>query len=346
MTERAQDDGADAGADQRKGEDQSPGVNAVWAFLAITVLISTTVVYVIGNLLDNADATILTVLVPSLVAIVMTGTAKGRLGVRRLLRLRGTNRSSVRLLALAAFGTPLVALAAIGSGTLVTGDSHNFGLPDDGIIVLLPLLVIALGEEYGWRGYALPGLQTRYSGLVAAIIVGVVHWLWHYPPSLLDTGVPLDTPFWLFGLWVVALSVLMMVVYNASGGAVGLMILFHFASNLAFVFLPLLPENTDDDVTTFSIFVGFAVAAAVAAVLFQRRTGGHPLLSKSPARPHSSGHHRGLRSARPRCRAHAQASPPGPERTRSVLIRPETCRHRRSQTRPSRSSPPPSRGTR
>ena len=123
-------------------------------------------------------------------------------------------------------------------------------------------------------------LQTRYSAFVAALIVGLAHWIWHYPASLIDTGVPLDTPFWLFGLFVVALSVMVTSVFNASGGAVGLAILFHFASNAAFVFLPLLPENRGGELTTFSIFVVLALAVSVATVLVR---GPASLSNKSPA---------------------------------------------------------------
>jgi membrane protease YdiL (CAAX protease family) len=187
---------------------------------------------------------------------------------------------SARLVVVSALGVPLLALIAIGLGTMVTGDTYDFGMPSDGLIVLLPLIIIAVGEEYGWRGYALPGLQRRYSALAAALIVGVVHWIWHYPPSLIDTGVPLDTPFWLFGLFVVAWSVMMTSIFNASTGAVGLMILFHFASNAAFVFMPLLPEHRGGELTTFSIFVALTLVAALATVLIN---GPASLSRKAPA---------------------------------------------------------------
>ncbi|MFB3044679.1 MAG: type II CAAX prenyl endopeptidase Rce1 family protein, partial [Acidimicrobiia bacterium] len=74
-------------------------------------------------------------------------------------------------------------------------------------------------------------LVDRYSALVAGIITGAAWWLWHYPPSLIGTGTPLDTPFWLFGIWVVAATVLMTSVFNASRGSVGLMMLFHLTAN-------------------------------------------------------------------------------------------------------------------
>ena len=42
--------------------------------------------------------------------------------------------------------------------------------------------------------------------------------------------------------------------------------LFHLASNAAFVFLPLLSEHRGGDLTTFSIFVALAVVLAAVVV--------------------------------------------------------------------------------
>ena len=43
------------------------------------------------------------------------------------------------------------------------------------------LIVIALGEETGWRGFAMPRLQEKHSALTASLILGTLVALWHLP---------------------------------------------------------------------------------------------------------------------------------------------------------------------
>ncbi len=48
--------------------------------------------------------------------------------------------------------------------------------------LFLFLVVFAgLGEEFGWRGFAVPRLQVRHSAFVTSLGIGVLHSLWHTP---------------------------------------------------------------------------------------------------------------------------------------------------------------------
>ncbi len=58
--------------------------------------------------------------------------------------------------------------------------------PVSGLIVVFAVRLInpldgPMGEEPGWRGFVLPGLQAERSPLLATLILGVLVTLWHFP---------------------------------------------------------------------------------------------------------------------------------------------------------------------
>jgi len=88
----------------------------------------------------------------------------------------------------------------------------------------------ATGEELGWRGYALPGLQKRFNPLASAIILGLVVSGWH---GLLHLVSPTGIPEWQFWLLLVSYSIIVTWAYNKSRGSVLIATLFHFAFNFS-----------------------------------------------------------------------------------------------------------------
>lgn len=76
-----------------------------------------------------------------------------------------------------------------------------------------------LGEEIGWRGYALNHLQKKHSPLVASIIIGLVWGFWHTPLWIVTsgyTGVQLIEYAALFLVGIICTSVIMTYFYNRS----------------------------------------------------------------------------------------------------------------------------------
>jgi len=89
------------------------------------------------------------------------------------------------------------------------------------------LLLGPLGEEFGWRGLALPLLQRRFSPFWASIILGVVWAVWH-APAFAMSGTPQSA--WSFGpffLGLIAITVIMTPLFNASGGSLLIATLYH-----------------------------------------------------------------------------------------------------------------------
>src|SRR5215218_971300 len=98
------------------------------------------------------------------------------------------------------------------------------------LFLLFPLLLILdgpLGEEPGWRGFALPRLQVGYSALFASLILGAIWAFWHLPKLMMDSSFR-PVPFVLFAI---AGAILFTWVYNSTNGSVLLTILFHGSVN-------------------------------------------------------------------------------------------------------------------
>ena len=79
------------------------------------------------------------------------------------------------------------------------------------------LLWIGLGEEPGWRGFALPRLLAGRTALAAALILGIIHLVWHLPLFGVEYDAANILP---WGITVVCFSIVIAWVWLATGGSV------------------------------------------------------------------------------------------------------------------------------
>lgn len=99
---------------------------------------------------------------------------------------------------------------------------------------LLPILGLklflggGLGEEFGWRGFMQPVLQTKHSWVNASIIVAFFWVLWHLPSTVL--GGELGNPI-VFVVTLIGYSIILAWIYNASGRSIFWPALFHGLAN-------------------------------------------------------------------------------------------------------------------
>lgn len=91
------------------------------------------------------------------------------------------------------------------------------------------LLTSPLGEEPGWRGYALPKLQGMMGPFWATMILGVLWAGWHLPLFLIKGWTSASIP--VFALFMIAYSTIITFVVNASGNSVLVAVIAHSAAN-------------------------------------------------------------------------------------------------------------------
>jgi membrane protease YdiL (CAAX protease family) len=150
---------------------------------------------------------------------------------------------------------------AFGSARLVSifGASPNLVLF---AIATFVVEAIANGEEIGWRGYALPRLQSRYHALYSALVVGLVWSLWHIP-LWINSWNPVAYTWYTAG--VLAKSVFITWIYNNTGGSLLVATLCHATWNTLGSLLPLTSVVSNTDIGTLAVIT--LVEVAVAAVI-------------------------------------------------------------------------------
>lgn len=229
-----------------------------------------------ANSTGNEDITMLVPLSPSIIAILVAVFAGGWQGFKALVPDQIRFRFNPIWYVYALLLIPILALIAALIQGYMSGE--NFSFLDQSLVkIIIVVLLISLGEEFGWRAFALPRLQERFSPLVSSLILGVIWGLWHYPGYLVGVGTPLEMPFYLFMLWVIPGTILITWGYNASGSII-IPILMHASANFAFAFLPLLPEWTGE-LNTFIILVSILWTAVIIGVVWSMR--GQKALSMS-----------------------------------------------------------------
>lgn len=126
----------------------------------------------------------------------------------------------------------LLTISAVGLHILLGAQIQpGFELPDAGSMAIRFVFIffwIGLGEEPGWRGFVLPRLLVRQTALVAALIVGLIHMVWHLPLYGHEYDAASVVP---WGISVFCYSIVICWVYLHTGGSILMPMLLHASNN-------------------------------------------------------------------------------------------------------------------
>jgi len=164
---------------------------------------------------------------PLLAAVLVSRFEPG--GVRALFRPLAIWRVSPVWYLVALFTSGALFTAGMALYSLFGGTGPWFYLPNDAPH-LVALVFFPIGEEVGWRGFALPRLQDRFGPVRASVILGVLWCGWH--ALMFDlAGIPL----WVLAVMLpffVAGSVVFTWIWNHTRGSILLAVLTHVGAHL------------------------------------------------------------------------------------------------------------------
>jgi membrane protease YdiL (CAAX protease family) len=202
-------------------------------------------------------------LAPLSAVLIVSGLTGGKGAILVLLRKLTIWRVSWRWYLLALFLQPALNLVAIYLNVILGAPAPTvaaFGtlpaLMGTFALRLINPLDGPMLEELGWRGFAQPLLQERFSPLTANLILAALVTLWHL--RLIPTG---DYA-WIYIPATMAVTLIYGWVYNATGGSVLLTLIMHAVEPLIWVSFP-----GADDARAVSLRVAIYAITAVIVVI-------------------------------------------------------------------------------
>jgi membrane protease YdiL (CAAX protease family) len=219
---------------------------------------------------------------PSLAGIVMTVVNDGKGGLRVLFKRLFQWRVGIQWYLFVLLWPPALSLLVTAFSMLLGSPAPDFANPpvtyaypvppealSAGFLPLLPMVFLiqifgsSMGEELGWRGFALPRLQARQSALLASGILGALWGLWHLP-RFWTPGDPFDIAGfgWLM-LGLMLNAVLYTWVFNGTTGSLLPVVLFHTAQPVTNLFLAKVPNPPVENALTALLVMPIVVMSAV-----------------------------------------------------------------------------------
>lgn len=209
-----------------------------WGVGLLYAVASGPMVRVFGEVTLGNPLIFLTVWSPTILAFAVTAVHGGRDGLRDLVGRIFRWRFPLRWYLAATFGVAGLALGArflqahlSGAAPPPVGDFARWPEFAMGGLAMMVLDPGPIGEDPGWRGFALPRMLGRFNPTTAAVLLGVIWAVWHLP-AFLFSGMPQSSlPLGWFCLSMVSVTVLMAWVTINTGGAVIPAILMHWSFN-------------------------------------------------------------------------------------------------------------------
>ncbi|NHK30354.1 MAG: CPBP family intramembrane metalloprotease [Asgard group archaeon] len=215
---------------------------------------------------------------PFIGAIIIVGIRRRGKGIRKLLK-RGIEINFNKKWLIPTFLLiPVMAGISFGITLLIfenalESDYYNWGLVV-GVAVIGFFVGGPLGEEFGWRGFALDPLQKRLGATGASLVLGAIWSLWHLPLHFIKETTQYYIPIWAFFLMNTTLAIFYTWLYNNTNRSILVAIIFHWIANVAGALLPywqlgLINDQMSDGLLlpTYGMLIGFGITLLTAIII-------------------------------------------------------------------------------
>ena len=224
--------------------------NGVFQFF-LSAFVFSWVFFLIGHYTNQLFLILFGIWAPSLLALLWTFINHGKTGLKKFLKRFGRVNVAWYWWILLLLLPAAIHLAGKNLWTIIYNGQLDFSVLPllywPGAIIP-SILIAGVGEELGWRGYALPRLQKQFSPLVASLILGIVHFLWHLPTYWLGQGIH-NVPALFALLFILPWSIIFTWIYNKSGGSLLFAVGFHAISNASLAIVRFMPLESQVAIT-------------------------------------------------------------------------------------------------
>lgn len=211
---------------------------------------------------------------PSVAAVLLIVARRGRAGLRIELADQWKWRLPLMLWALILFGPAVIVLIAIAIAQALGAPAGQWNDPGQ-LFLILPVFAYVvilggpLGEEFGWRGFALPRLEQRIHPTAAVVLLGLGWGLWHLPLFWIEGTVQQQMPLGAFLAQITVTSVIYGWLWNETR-SLPAVVANHAATNTTVGLLPVLPDAAG---SLIPLWTAISIAAVVALFLVVRTKG-------------------------------------------------------------------------
>ncbi|MFX1390798.1 MAG: lysostaphin resistance A-like protein [Promethearchaeota archaeon] len=199
---------------------------------------------------------------PFVSAFSLTAYYEGLTGIR-ILWNRGWHYEKWQFLLISILLLPFLYLSSLYLAVITERlPFPSLSITDDYMFILVNFIFFffitgPFQEEFGWRGYALDKIQTKWNALESSLVLGGIWSFWHLPLFFIEGTPQVNQSFFSFTITVILMSIIFTWLYNNSNGSILIAMIFHTINNLSNSLFPL--HNTISGYAFLTILLDLTV---------------------------------------------------------------------------------------